>query len=176
MPPRRRRDRSAGRVWPPAASRCRTRPLPPAIPPPPRPCCALKPSAGAQEYRDIAEDTLASFAGIVEHFGLYAGSYGLALSGCCSIRCRWSSSAQARRPRALRRSPWPASRSTNTVMRIAPERLVPGGLPEALAETLLQCPAAAGCHSLGAGLPRAHLPAANHRRRGPAAKPWSAAL
>ena len=33
---------------------------------------------GRKQYRDIAEDTLACFAGIVEHFGLYAGSYGLA--------------------------------------------------------------------------------------------------
>jgi hypothetical protein len=31
-----------------------------------------------------------------------------------------------------------------TVVRIAPSRLVPGGLPEALAETLLQVPAPAG--------------------------------
>jgi len=34
---------------------------------------------GSSEYRMIAEDTLGSFAGIVEHFGLYVGSYGLAL-------------------------------------------------------------------------------------------------
>ena len=34
---------------------------------------------GNQQYREIAEDTLESFAGIVEHFGLYAGTYGLAL-------------------------------------------------------------------------------------------------
>jgi uncharacterized protein YyaL (SSP411 family) len=34
---------------------------------------------GRADYREIAEDTLDSFAGIVEHFGLYAGSYGLAL-------------------------------------------------------------------------------------------------
>ncbi len=31
-----------------------------------------------------------------------------------------------------------------TVIRVAPERLVPGGLPEALAETLLQVPKPAG--------------------------------
>src|SRR5208337_4825188 len=31
------------------------------------------------ENREIAEDTLESFAGIAEHFGLYVGSYGLAL-------------------------------------------------------------------------------------------------
>jgi uncharacterized protein YyaL (SSP411 family) len=34
---------------------------------------------GDEAMRAIAEDTLESFAGIVEHFGLYAGSYGLAL-------------------------------------------------------------------------------------------------
>jgi len=39
-----------------------------------------------KEYREIAEDTLASFAGIVEHFGLYAGSYGWRWSGCCWTR------------------------------------------------------------------------------------------
>ncbi len=31
-------------------------------------------------YREIAEDTLESFAGVVEHFGLYAGAYGLAVA------------------------------------------------------------------------------------------------
>jgi uncharacterized protein YyaL (SSP411 family) len=35
--------------------------------------------SGRTDLRDRAEDTLESFAGIVEHFGLYAGTYGLAL-------------------------------------------------------------------------------------------------
>jgi uncharacterized protein YyaL (SSP411 family) len=39
----------------------------------------LEQLSGRKEYREIAERTLASFAGVVEHFGLYAGSYGLAL-------------------------------------------------------------------------------------------------
>ncbi len=39
----------------------------------------LESLSGRAEYRQIAGQTLASFAGIVEHFGLYAGSYGLAL-------------------------------------------------------------------------------------------------
>ena len=34
---------------------------------------------GDAKLRAVAEDTLEAFAGIVEHFGLYAGSYGLAL-------------------------------------------------------------------------------------------------
>ena len=34
---------------------------------------------GSDDFRAKAEDTLELFAGVVEHFGLYAGSYGLAL-------------------------------------------------------------------------------------------------
>ena len=47
-----------------------------------------------------------------------------------------------------------------TVIRIAPERLVAGELPEALAETVLQVPKPEGKARLGAGLPRADLHAA----------------
>jgi uncharacterized protein len=39
----------------------------------------LEALSGSKEFREIAEDTLESFAGVVEHFGLYAGTYGLAL-------------------------------------------------------------------------------------------------
>lgn len=35
---------------------------------------------GKAEYEEKAEDTLEAFAGVVEHFGLYAASYGLALA------------------------------------------------------------------------------------------------
>lgn len=34
---------------------------------------------GQQQYLHLAQETLESFAGVVEHFGLYAASYGLAL-------------------------------------------------------------------------------------------------
>jgi hypothetical protein len=34
---------------------------------------------GDAKLREVAEDTLEAFGGIVEHFGLYAGAYGLAL-------------------------------------------------------------------------------------------------
>jgi uncharacterized protein len=34
---------------------------------------------GSGDFRAKAEDTLEAFAGVVEHFGLYAGTYGLAL-------------------------------------------------------------------------------------------------
>jgi uncharacterized protein YyaL (SSP411 family) len=96
--------------------------------------------SGRQEYRDIAEDTLASFAGIVEHFGLYAGSYGLALERLLLPPVQVvvvGSGPEAARLEAVAIARFRVSKS---VFRIDPERLVPGGLPEALAEMLLNVP------------------------------------
>jgi uncharacterized protein YyaL (SSP411 family) len=39
----------------------------------------LEALSGRTDFRAKAEDTLAAFAGVIEHYGLYAGSYGLAL-------------------------------------------------------------------------------------------------
>ena len=39
----------------------------------------LESLSGREDFREKAEDTLEHFGGIVEHFGLYAGTYGLAL-------------------------------------------------------------------------------------------------
>jgi uncharacterized protein YyaL (SSP411 family) len=39
----------------------------------------LEALSGRADFRSKAEDTLAAFAGVIEHYGLYAGSYGLAL-------------------------------------------------------------------------------------------------
>jgi hypothetical protein len=104
----------------------------------------LEALSGRQEYRDIAEDTLGCFAGIVEHFGLYAGSYGLALERLLLDPVQVvvvGSGPDAARLEATAVARFAVNK---TVMRIAPHRLVPGGIPEALAETLLQVPAPAG--------------------------------
>ncbi|HEV2274523.1 MAG TPA: thioredoxin domain-containing protein [Acidobacteriaceae bacterium] len=39
----------------------------------------LEALGGRADFREKAEDTLETFGGVVEHFGLYAGTYGLAL-------------------------------------------------------------------------------------------------
>jgi len=39
----------------------------------------LEALSGRTDFRSRAEDTLAAFAGVIEHYGLYAGSYGLGL-------------------------------------------------------------------------------------------------
>ena len=100
----------------------------------------LETLSGRQEYRDIAEDTLACFAGIVEHFGLYAGSYGLALERLLLDPVQVMVVGSG--PEAVRLEATAVARFAvnKTVMRIAPFRLVQEGIPDALAETLLQVP------------------------------------
>ncbi len=104
----------------------------------------LEELSGRAQYREIAQDTLASFAGIVEHFGLYAGSYGLALERLLLSPVQVvviGSSGEAERLEAIAVAGYSVNK---TVLRIDSSRLVPGGLPEALEETLPQAPMPAG--------------------------------
>jgi uncharacterized protein YyaL (SSP411 family) len=103
----------------------------------------LEALSGRTEYREIAEDTLACFAGIVEHFGLYAGSYGLALERLLADPVQViivGTGPQAERLEATALAGYAVNKS---VIHIDPAQLVPGGIPESLAETLLQVPAPA---------------------------------
>jgi len=96
--------------------------------------------SGRAEYREIAEDTLESFAGIVEHFGLYAGSYGLALERLLLDPLQVvviGSGTEADRLEALAVAGYAVNK---TVVRLEPSSLVPDGIPEGLAETLLHVP------------------------------------
>ena len=100
----------------------------------------LETLSGRSEHREIAEDTLSTFAGIVENFGLYAGSYGLALERLLLDPLQVvvvGSGPEAARLEALAVARFAVNK---TVMRIAPFRLVPGGIPDALAEMLLAIP------------------------------------
>jgi uncharacterized protein YyaL (SSP411 family) len=100
----------------------------------------LETLSGRAQYREIAENTLDSFAGIVEHFGLYAGSYGLALERLLLDPVQVvvvGSGAEAMRLEGLAVARFGVNKS---VMRIAPHRLSREGIPEALAEILLQVP------------------------------------
>jgi uncharacterized protein YyaL (SSP411 family) len=98
----------------------------------------LEALSGRNEYREIAEATLNSFSGIVEHFGLYAGSYGLALERLLLDPVQVivvGSGPDAARLEAVAVARFAINK---TVMRIASFRLVAGGIPEVLAESLLQ--------------------------------------
>jgi uncharacterized protein YyaL (SSP411 family) len=100
----------------------------------------LETLSGTETYREIAEDTLGSFSGIVEHFGLYAGSYGLAVERLLLDPVQVAivgSGPEAVRLEALAVARYAVNK---TVMRIAPHRLVSGGVPQGLADALVQVP------------------------------------
>ena len=104
----------------------------------------LEALSGRGDYRAIAEGALANFAGIVEHFGLYAGSYALAAERLLLDPVQVvivGSGAEADRMEATAVAGFAVNK---TVMRFDSSKLVPGEIPEALAETLLQVPTPSG--------------------------------
>jgi uncharacterized protein YyaL (SSP411 family) len=104
----------------------------------------LESLSGTAQYREIAEDTLESFAGIVEHFGLYAGSYGLALERLLLDPVQVIVVGEGRPADSLEANAATGFAINKTVMRFTPGRVGEGKLPAALAETLLQVPAPTG--------------------------------
>jgi hypothetical protein len=145
-------DSAAPREIPLGALSARRKPLQDAPTPAGNPTAAaallrLEALGGRKQYRDIAEDTLASFAGIVEHFGLYAGSYGLAAERLLLDSVHvviLGSGPEAARLEALAVARFAINK---TVMRIDPARLEAGEVPQALAETLLQVPPPVGAET-----------------------------
>jgi hypothetical protein len=78
-------EQVAGAEAPMGALGARRKPLQDAPVPAGNPVAAtlllrLEALSGERDYQEKAEETLKTFAGIVEHFGLYAASYGLALA------------------------------------------------------------------------------------------------
>jgi uncharacterized protein YyaL (SSP411 family) len=104
----------------------------------------LEALSGRAVYREIAEDTLDSFAGIVEHFGLYAGSYGLAVERLLSDPMQIVIVGEGREADLLEATAVSGFAINKTIIRLAPSQLTEGNLPPALAETILQVPAPQG--------------------------------
>lgn len=93
---------------------------------------------GREDYAAKAQETLETFAGIVEHFGLYAASYGLALERMVQRAvqvCVIGDDAEARRLEAVALARYAVNKS---VIRFSREQL--GSLPPSLAETLPHLP------------------------------------
>jgi len=100
----------------------------------------LEALSGNREFRQIAEEALRSFAGIVEHFGLYAGSYALALSRLLLDPVQVvvvGRGADAGKLEALATARFAVNK---TVIRLQARFLTADNLPESLAETLPQIP------------------------------------
>jgi uncharacterized protein YyaL (SSP411 family) len=93
---------------------------------------------GREDYSVKALETLETFAGVVEHFGLYAASYGLALQRMV-LRpvqvCVIGDDAAARRLEAVAMARYAVNKS---VIRLRKDQLAT--LPPALAETLPHLP------------------------------------
>jgi uncharacterized protein YyaL (SSP411 family) len=93
---------------------------------------------GREDYAVKAQETLETFAGIVEHFGLYAASYGLALERMVQRAvqvCVIGDDAEARRLEAVALARYAVNKS---VIRFRREQLA--SLPPTLAETLPHLP------------------------------------
>ena len=101
--------------------------------------------SGRTDFREKAEDTLENFAGIVEHFGLYAGTYGLALEQYLLPPTQVVVIGQDPDSALALEATATAGYAVNkTVIRLKPDQVNAENLPPVLAETL---PALPGIHS-----------------------------
>ncbi len=93
---------------------------------------------GREDYSVKALDTMETFAGVVEHFGLYAATYGLALQRMVQRAvqvCVIGDDTDAHRLEAVALARYAVNKS---VIRLRRDQL--GALPPALAETLPHLP------------------------------------
>ncbi|MGC2213645.1 MAG: thioredoxin domain-containing protein [Silvibacterium sp.] len=100
----------------------------------------LEALSGRADFRDKAEDTLENFAGIVEHFGLYAGTYGLALELLLLPPVQVvviGNGIEARKLAAMATARFAVNKR---VVVLRPEQAVAAELPPVLAETLPNLP------------------------------------
>jgi hypothetical protein len=88
----------------------------------------------------MAEDTLEAFAGVVEHFGLYAGSYGLALERLLNPPQQIVVVGEDDLADALESAARSGYAINKTVLRATAAALREGALPPVLRETLTKLP------------------------------------
>ncbi len=100
--------------------------------------------SGRADYSEIAEDTLASFAGIAGQYRLHAGSYALAVERLLGESVQIVVVGSGDAASQLQSAAEKGFSVSKTVIRVSPAQLVPGAVPEALAETLLNAPKPAG--------------------------------
>ena len=99
---------------------------------------------GSKDFREKAEDTLESFAGVVEHFGLYAATYGLALERLLiapvQVVVVGADQAQDEAARHLAAMATARYAVNKSVLVLAREQITRENLPPVLAETLPELP------------------------------------
>jgi uncharacterized protein YyaL (SSP411 family) len=93
-----------------------------------------------EDYREKAEDTLEAFAGVVEHFGLYAGSYGLALERLLEAPVQVVVVGEDSAADEMEAAALSGYMVTKSVLRVPRKMLTAEKLPRSLAESVLQLP------------------------------------
>ncbi len=96
--------------------------------------------SGNETYAERAQKTLETFAGIVEHFGLFVATYGLALQRMVTAPVQVCVIGDDARARELEKAALARYAVNKSVIRLR----TLGELPPALAETLPHLPAASG--------------------------------
>jgi hypothetical protein len=108
----------------------------------------LEALSGRADFRAKAQDTLAAFAGVIEHYGLYAGSYGLALERLLLPPIQVAilgAGPAARQLTAIANARYAVNKA---VVSLRVEQVRAGQLPPVLKETLPHLPA---LDTIGAG-------------------------
>ena len=93
------------------------------------------------KYRNLAEDTLEAFAGIVEHYGLFASTYGIALDMYLHAHTQVVIIGDGKQAEALTNVAAAQFSLNKSVLRLHSGEAVPQMLPPALAETIPNLPA-----------------------------------
>jgi len=96
--------------------------------------------SGRDDFRAIAEGTLATFAGVIEHYGLYAGSYGLALERLLLHPIQVVIAGKGEAAQKLAAIANARYAVNKAVIMITPEKVTAVHLPPLLAETLPHLP------------------------------------
>jgi len=106
---------------------------------------------GSAEYAAKAQETLETFAGVVEHFGLYAATYALALERMVTPQvqvCVIGDDAAARGLEAAAEARYAANKSVVRLKREQFAGQLPAQLPPALLQTLTHLPRVQGSFAL----------------------------
>jgi hypothetical protein len=95
---------------------------------------------GEAKYRDITRKTLECFAGVVDHFGIYAGTYGLALRMYLEPATQIAIIGTESATHEMQRVAAGHFRINVSTLRLGGGQAVAANLPPALAETLPNLP------------------------------------
>ena len=97
--------------------------------------------SGEARHREIAESTLKAFAGVAAHFGIFAATYGMAVTLYSEPQTQVVVIGNDAKSNALLRAAVSPFRISKSVLRFDPDHVVAGNLPPLLAQTIPNLPA-----------------------------------